>query len=74
MAAWPVRPEFTGWQMSGQDKTAAYGLAALVAGGVAAKAGLFTKLLAVLLAAKKLIFVGVIGIGALLSRLFKKNR
>lgn len=56
------------------DKTAAYGLAALVAGGVAAKAGLFGKLFVVLLAAKKLIFAGVIGIGALLLRFFKKNK
>jgi uncharacterized membrane-anchored protein len=56
------------------DKKAAYGLAALVAGGVAAKAGLFTKLFAGLLAAKKLIFAGVIALGAFLSRMFKKNK
>ncbi|MBK9655205.1 MAG: DUF2167 domain-containing protein [Rhodanobacteraceae bacterium] len=34
------------------DRTAEYGLAALIAGGVAAKSGLLTKLLAVLFAAK----------------------
>jgi len=55
------------------DKTAAYGIAALVAGGVAAKAGLFTKLFGLLLAAKKLVIAGVIALGALLSKIFKKK-
>jgi uncharacterized membrane-anchored protein len=52
---------------AGTDKVATYGLAALVAGGVAAKAGLFAKLLGVLLAAKKLVIAGVVaavGFGA----------
>lgn len=53
------------------DKTAEYGLAALVAGGVAAKLGLFGKLLAFLLAFKKLIIIGVGAIGLGLVRLFK---
>ncbi len=56
------------------DKKAAYGLAALVAGGVAAKVGLFTKLFAGLLAAKKLLIAGIIGLGAFMSRLFKRNK
>lgn len=56
------------------DKTAAYGIAALVAGGVAAKAGLFAKLFAALLAGKKLIFAGVIAFGAFISNRFKKSR
>lgn len=57
------------------DKAAAYGIAALVAGGVAAKAGLFAKLFAVLLAAKKLVFVGIVAFGAFLAKLFgKKNK
>jgi len=55
------------------DKTAAYGIAALVAGGIAAKAGLFTKLFALLLAAKKLIIVGVLALGAFIGKLFKKK-
>jgi uncharacterized membrane-anchored protein len=55
------------------DKTAAYGIAALVAGGVAAKAGLFAKLFGVLLAAKKLIIVGVAAAGAYIAKLFKKK-
>lgn len=55
------------------DKTAAYGIAALVAGGVAAKAGLFAKLFAVLLAAKKLVIVGVAALGGYFVKLFKKK-
>ena len=47
---------------SSTDKTAEYGLAALVAGGVAAKLGLFGKLFALLLAFKKLILIGL-GVG-----------
>ncbi|MDQ1922737.1 DUF2167 domain-containing protein [Massilia pseudoviolaceinigra] len=48
------------------DKAAEYGLAALVAGGVASKLGLFGKLLALLLAFKKLIFIalGTAGVAA----------
>lgn len=44
---------------SATDKTAEYGIAALVAGGAAAKMGLFAKLFAFLLAFKKLLFMGV---------------
>ena len=40
------------------DKVAEYGIAALIAGGAAAKLGLFGKLLALLLAFKKVLFVG----------------
>lgn len=56
------------------DKTATYGIAALVAGGLAAKAGLFTKLFAVLLAAKKLVIAGVIALGAFIVNLLKRKR
>lgn len=52
------------------DKVAAYGIAALVAGGVAAKAGLFTKLFAVVLAAKKVLFAGAIALIAGIGKLF----
>lgn len=55
------------------DKAAAYGIAALVAGGVAAKAGLFTKLFGLLLAAKKLIIAGVVAVGAFIAKRFKKG-
>jgi uncharacterized membrane-anchored protein len=56
------------------DKTAAYGIAALVAGGLAAKAGLFTKFFALLVAAKKLVIVGIASIGAFFSKWFKKQK
>lgn len=50
------------------DKTAAYGLAALVAGGVAAKAGLLAKLFAFLIAGKKIIAVVVVALIALMRK------
>jgi uncharacterized membrane-anchored protein len=56
------------------DKLAAYGLGALVAGGVAAKLGLFAKLFALLLAAKKLIIVAVVGAGGVLAKWFKGRK
>ncbi len=55
------------------DKVAEYGLAALVAGGVAAKLGFFGKLLAILLAAKKLLFVGIAALVVGASKFFKKK-
>jgi uncharacterized membrane-anchored protein len=54
----------------GSDKLAAYGLAALVGGGIAAKAGLFAKLGVFLLAFKKFIILGVVAVGAALKKLF----
>lgn len=56
------------------DKVAEYGLASLVAGGVAAKLGLFGKIGAFLMAFKKLILIGVIGLGALLMKLFRRKQ
>lgn len=55
------------------DKVASYGLAALVAGGIAAKAGLFKGLIAALIAAKKLVIVGILAIGTFLKKLFGKK-
>ena len=52
------------------DKVAAYGLAALVAGGIAAKAGLFAKLGLLLLAAKKFIVIGLVAIAGFFRKLF----
>jgi uncharacterized membrane-anchored protein len=52
---------------------AEYGIAALVAGGVAAKLGLFGKLVALLLAFKKLIIVGVAAVGSAIWKLFKRQ-
>lgn len=48
------------------DKLAAYGIAGLIAGGVAAKAGLFK----LLLGAWKLIAIGVVALGGILWRVF----
>ncbi|MQA53275.1 DUF2167 domain-containing protein [Pseudomonas piscis] len=55
------------------DKLATYGLAALVAGGIASKAGLFAKLGVLLLAGKKFIVIGVLAVVAFIGRLFKKK-
>jgi uncharacterized membrane-anchored protein len=59
---------------SSTDKTAAYGIAALVAGGIAAKAGLFAKLGVMLLAFKKFILLGIAAIGGALAKLFKRKQ
>lgn len=59
---------------SGTDKVAEYGLAALVAGGVAAKLGLFGKLLALLLAFKKIILLVVAGFGSAIWKFFKREK
>ncbi len=56
------------------DKLAAYGVAALVAGTLASKAGLFAKLGVMLLAGKKLLIPIGIGIAALFSRYRKKKQ
>jgi uncharacterized membrane-anchored protein len=55
------------------DKTAEYGIAALVAGGVAAKLGLFGKLLAFLLVFKKFLIIGVGALGVGLFKLFSRK-
>ncbi len=54
------------------DKVATYGLAGLVAGGIAAKLGLFKGLWVALLAAKKLIVVAVVGLAAMVGKLFNR--
>src|SRR5690606_17495259 len=56
------------------DKVAAYGLAALVGGGLAAKSGLFAKLFALLLAGKKIVIPLLLGGGVLLARLFGRKK
>jgi uncharacterized membrane-anchored protein len=52
------------------DKLAAYGLGALVAGGIAAKTGLLAKIGVMLLAAKKLVIAAFVGIAALVKKIF----
>lgn len=55
---------------SSTDKVAEYGIAALVAGGVAAKLGFFGKIFALLLAFKKIILIGLAVGGSWLVKLF----
>jgi uncharacterized membrane-anchored protein len=59
---------------SGIDKVAGYGLAALIGGKVAAKAGLLAKLGGLLVAFKKLIFVGIAAVGGFFAKFFKRNK
>ena len=54
----------------GTDKLAAYGIGALIAGKVAAKAGLFKGLIALLLAGKKFVILAIAAIGAWLKKMF----
>lgn len=58
---------------SSTDKLATYGLAALVAGGVAAKMGLFKIILVGLLAAKKFVIIGAAAAAGWFKKLFKKK-
>ena len=58
----------------GVDQVAAYGLAALVGGKMATKAGLLAKLGGMLVAFKKVIFVAVIAVAGLLAKLFKRQK
>ena len=55
------------------DKVATYGLAALVAGGIAAKLGFFKLIWVALIAAKKFIVIGVVAASAWVRRFFKKR-
>lgn len=57
----------------GVDKVAAYGVGALIAGKLIAKAGLFKVILAGLLAAKKFVVIGLVAIGAFLKKLFSRK-
>lgn len=56
------------------DKLAAYGIAALIGGGIAAKAGLFAKLGVLLLAAKKFVILGLAAIAGFVRKLFGKGK
>jgi uncharacterized membrane-anchored protein len=58
----------------GTDPVAAYGLAALVAGGVAAKAGLFKGLLLLLAASWKFIAIGVAIAGGAIWRMLSARK
>ena len=56
------------------DEVAAYGIGALVAGKLAAKAGLFAKFGVLLVALKKFWIFLIIGIGAFLARVYRRGR
>lgn len=58
---------------SSTDKIAAYGIGTLVAGAIAAKAGLFAKLLVLLLAFKKVVIVGFLAVAAAVRKFFKRG-
>src|SRR5260221_11132774 len=64
---------YTDYQQ-GNDKVATYGLACLLLGGVAAKAGLFKGLIALIIAGKKLIIIAAIAIGGFLAWFFASAR
>ena len=55
------------------DKVATYGLTALVAGGVAAKLGLFKGLWIAILAAKKFVIIGLAALAAWARKFFKRK-
>lgn len=55
------------------DKVATYGITALVAGGIAAKFGMFKMLWLGLLAAKKFVIIGVIAVAAFVKKLFNRG-
>jgi uncharacterized membrane-anchored protein len=56
------------------DKVATYGIAALVAGGIAAKLGLFKLLWVFILAAKKFIIIGAVAVSAWVKKLFNRKK
>lgn len=58
----------------GTDRVAAYGIGALVAGQVAAKAGFFKLLLGGLIAMKKFVILAFIGAAAFLRRLLGREK
>jgi len=73
MARFDAGQRYTDFNAS-TDKIAAYGIGALVAGAIAAKAGLFAKLIALLIAFKKAIIVGFLAIAAGVRRFFARAR
>jgi uncharacterized membrane-anchored protein len=59
--------------LPGKDKAAAYGIAGLIVGVTAAKAGFFKVLLVGLLAFKKGLILAAVGVAGALKRLFGKQ-
>jgi uncharacterized membrane-anchored protein len=58
----------------GVDKAATYGLAALVAGGIAAKTGLLKGLWIAVLALKKFIIIGLAALAGWLKKIFGRKK
>ena len=56
------------------DKVAAYGVAALIGGGLAAKTGLLAKLGLVLAKFGKLLFLGVVAAAAAVRKFFASRK
>ncbi len=56
------------------DKVAAYGLAALVAGGILAKAGGLKLLFGLLIAAKKFLVIGAVAVASFFKKLFGREK
>jgi uncharacterized membrane-anchored protein len=56
------------------DKVAAYGIAALIVGGIAAKLGLFKLILVFLVAAKKFVIIAIAAIAAWFKKIFGKRK
>ncbi len=56
------------------DKVATYGIAALVAGGIAAKLGFFKLIWVFLLAAKKFIIIAFVAVAAWFRKIFGKHK
>jgi uncharacterized membrane-anchored protein len=56
------------------DKVATYGIAALVAGGIAAKLGFFKLIWVFILAAKKFIIIAIVAGAAWFRKIFKKRK
>ena len=72
MAEFDAGQRYTDFNAS-TDKVAAYGIGALVAGAIAAKAGLFAKLFALLIAFKKAIAVGFVALVAAVRKFFSRS-
>jgi uncharacterized membrane-anchored protein len=60
--------------LPGTDKAAAYGIGGLILGSAAAKAGLFKGIWLALLASKKLVFGGLVALGAMVKKFLGGNK
>ncbi len=58
----------------GVDKVAAYGIAALIGGKLAAKAGLLAKLGGLFVAFKKVFIIGFLAVAGFLAKIFKRRK